>query len=153
MNVAALIGRICSDPELRYSSSGIAVCNVRVAVERQRKAEGQPDADFLNIIAFGKTGEFVSQYLDRGAQVSVEGRIQSRKWQTNDGQNRESVEIVANSVQALETKAEAQRRRAAKADGQANAAGYSAPQQEPPPVPAPAQSGAVGEDEDPFGDQ
>jgi single-strand DNA-binding protein len=154
INNCTLVGRIANDPEMRYTTSGMAVVSFRIAVSRQRKsADGQEETDWLDIKAFGKSAEFVAQYMDKGSLVGVEGRIQSRNWQTNDGQKRYSVEIVANTVQALESKSEADRRRAAK--------GVSAPsvptgpggQAGPSPMPPPAEDYGTVRDDDPFGDQ
>ncbi len=132
VNNCVLVGRIATDPEMRYTASGMAVVNFRIAVNRRQASKDGQDADFLDIVAFGKSGEFVAQYLDKGSLVGVEGRIQSRNWQTNDGQKRTSVEIVANNVQALESRQEAERRRAAKGvSGPPNAAA-----QAPPPAAA-----------------
>jgi len=164
INVCVLVGRIVNDPEMRYTASGMAVVNFRIAVDRVRKQEGQPDADFLDIVAFGKTGEFVAQYLDKGARVGIEGRIQSRNWQTNDGQKRTSVEIVANTVQQLETRQESELRRSQRGGGGPQGGGQSAPRpmpSRPAPDAAPAgmqdqgaqDYGPIGDDEDPFGDQ
>jgi single-strand DNA-binding protein len=159
INSCVLVGRIARDPEMRYTTSGMAVVNFRIAVARQRRGQDQEEqTDWLDIVAFGKTGEFVAQYLDKGALIGVEGRIQSRNWQTQDGQQRYSVEIVANSVQALESRQEAERRRASRG---ANAGDGGAPagQRGPRPqaVPSTMDSqedyGPISEDEDPFGDQ
>ncbi len=117
LNSCALVGRIATDTESKYTNSGTAVCNFRLAVERARKADGQPDADFIDVVAFGKSAEFVAQYLDKGALVAVTGRIQARQWQALDGTSRRAVEVVADTVQALESKHEAERRRAAKGAG------------------------------------
>jgi single-strand DNA-binding protein len=147
INSCVLVGRIANDPEMRYTTSGMAVVNFRLAVDRQRRAqEGEQQTDFLDIVAFGKAGEFVAQYMDKGSLVGVEGRIQARSWQTNEGQKRYSVEIIANSVQALESRQEAERRRAAKGAAPAAAPAAAAP-------PPDAEYGAVRDDEDPFGDQ
>ncbi len=140
VNNCVLVGRIATDPEMRYTASGMAVVNFRIAVNRRQASKDGQDADFLDIVAFGKSGEFVAQYLDKGSLVGVEGRIQSRNWQTNDGQKRTSVEIVANNVQALESRQEAERRRAAKGvSGPPNAAAQAPP---PAAAPAPAQGHA-----------
>jgi single-strand DNA-binding protein len=111
INSVALVGRIGRDPEMRYSASGTAITNFSVAVSRRGAKDGEQDTDWFNVVAFGRSGEFVAQYLDKGSLVGVEGRIQSRNWTTEDGQKRNSVEIVANAVQALESRAEAERRR------------------------------------------
>ena len=138
MNVVALVGRIGRDPEMRYTPSGLAITKFSMGVQRQRKAEGgEQDTDWFEIVTFGKTAEFVSQYLDKGALVGVTGRIQSRNWETQDGQKRTSVEIVAERADFMESKTEAERRRAARAAREAGAApapqggGGYAP--EPPP--------------------
>ncbi len=136
INSCVLVGRIANDPEMRYATSGTAVTNFRLAVNRQRKgADGQEETDFLDIVTFGKTAEFVAQFMDKGSLVGVEGRIQSRTWQTQDGQRRYSVEVIANSVQALESRQEAERRRAAR--------GVSAPPQGAAPQGAPAPAGGA----------
>lgn len=118
MNNCTLVGRIGTDPDMRYTSSGTPVVNFRLAVKRQGgrsggdQSQGQ-DTDWLTIVAFGKTAELVSQYLDKGAQIGVTGNIRARTWETKDGQRRESVEIWADRVEFLETRAEAEARRAA----------------------------------------
>ena len=115
MNVVALVGRIGRDPEMRYTPSGMAITKFSLGVQRQRKAEGgEQDTDWFEIVTFGKTAEFVSQYLDKGALVGVTGRIQSRNWETQEGQKRTSVEVVAERADFMESKAEAERRRAAR---------------------------------------
>lgn len=170
INSCTLVGRIATDPEMRYTASGMAVVNFRLAVDRRRKSDdGSKETDFLDIVAFGKSGEFVAQYLDKGSLVGVEGRIQARDWQTNDGQTRHSVEVIANTVQALESRADAERRRAAKgtagpsasapppaataAPAPAATPGPAAPAPAAAPDSAGAPEGPISESEDPFGDQ
>jgi len=144
INSCVLVGRLGNDPEMRYTPSGTAVVNFRMAVTRQRRSQdAEEQTDWLNIVAFGKTAEFVAQYLDKGSLIGVEGRVQSRTWETQDGQRRSAVEIVANNIQALESRQEAERRRAAK--GQA----APTPSEEAPP---PDEVEPPSETEDPFGD-
>jgi single-strand DNA-binding protein len=100
LNRVVLIGRLTRDPELRTAGSGLAVCNFSIAVNRIRKDD--QDADFFNIVAFGKTAEFVSQYLHKGRLAAVDGRLQQRKYTTKDGQARDVVEVLADNVQGLE---------------------------------------------------
>ncbi len=137
MNVVALVGRIGSDPEMRYTPSGLAITKFRLGVQRQRKAEpGEQDTDWLDIVTFGQQAEFVSQYFDKGALVGLTGRIQSRNWESQEGQKRTSVEIVAERVEFMESKAEADRRRAAKASregGGVPVAGSGVMPEAPPP--------------------
>lgn len=93
MNKVILIGRLCADPETRYTANGDCVAKYRLAVNRKFKKEGQPDADFLNCIAFGKTGEFASRYLKKGSKVAVEGRIQTGSYE-KDGVKHYTTDII-----------------------------------------------------------
>ncbi|MFQ6132011.1 MAG: single-stranded DNA-binding protein [Armatimonadota bacterium] len=126
VNNAVLVGRLATDPEMRYTQNGVAVTNFRLAVNRvpRRDSDEEPGADFIDIVTWRQTAEFCGNYLTKGALVSVEGRIQVRNWQTQDGQPRRSVEIVAQRVQALESRAERERREQAR--GQAGPAGPDA---------------------------
>ena len=94
-----LIGRLCADPELRYTNNGTVVANFTLAVDRRFSKEKQ--ADFINIVAWKAQAENCAKYIAKGAQVAVEGRIQTRKYQDRDGNNRTAFEVVANSVQFL----------------------------------------------------
>jgi len=114
MNVVAIVGRLTDDPEIRYTASGTAVCSFRIAVDRLFRTEGQPPVDYFGVVCFKKQAEWVSTHLDKGSRVSVHGRLQMRKWKTSAGENRETVEIVAEHVQAEETMEEAERRRGKK---------------------------------------
>lgn len=103
INRVVLIGRLTRDPELRTTTTGKSVCDFSIAVTKRIKpTDGSPDADFFRVNAWGTTAEFVSNYLHKGRLVAVEGRLQSRKYTTTDGQNREVVEIVADNVQGLD---------------------------------------------------
>ena len=102
LNRVVLVGRLTRDPELRTTGGGTAVCNFSMAVNRIRKGPEGEDADFFNIVAFGKTADFVSQYLQKGRLASVDGRLQQRKYTTKDGQARDVVEILADNVQGLD---------------------------------------------------
>lgn len=101
-NKAILIGRLTRDPEMRTTATGRQVANFGIAVDRQFKSEGGQDVDFFNVSAWGKSAEFVANYLAKGRLVCVEGRIQTRKYQTKEGENREVTEIVADNVQGLD---------------------------------------------------
>lgn len=102
MNHIILIGRLTRDPELRYTPNGVAVTNFDLAVERDYKQEGQPDADFIRIIAWQKQAEVCANYLKKGRLVAVEGRLQIRNYETKEGQKRTVAEVVVNHVQFLE---------------------------------------------------
>lgn len=101
MNRVELVGRLTRDPEMRMSQSGMGVVRFSVAVNRTRKVEGQPDADFINCVAFGKTAEFMEKYVKKGYLVSVEGRIQTGSYENQQGQRVYTTDIVCDSVQNL----------------------------------------------------
>ncbi len=155
INNVVLVGRLAKDPEMRYTSSGTAVTNFRLAVSRppRRDApEGEEEqTDWLDIVTWGKVAENCAQYLDKGSLVGIEGRVQSRSWQTQDGQNRYAVEINAQRVQFLETRQEAERRRASRPQRPAASGGDGSEAQ--PPAQADDDFGPVPEGEDIFGDQ
>ncbi len=121
VNSVVLVGRLTADPEMRYTPNGVAVANFRLAVNRRPRRD-QPaeerQADFIDIVTWRQTAEFCGNYLNKGALVSVEGRIQVRDWETQDGQRRRSVEVVAYSVQSLESRAERERREQTRAGGE-----------------------------------
>ena len=105
LNKAILMGRLTRDPELKYTQGNLPVVQFTVAVERNRTAQGQEkQTDFINIVAWRKTAEFVSQWFAKGMMIIVTGSIQSRRWQDKNGNNRTSIEVVADEVQFGETK-------------------------------------------------
>lgn len=105
INRAVVCGRLVRDPELRRTQNGTPVTSFTLAVNRTFKnADGQQEADFLNCVAWNKTAEIVEQYCSKGNLVGVEGRLQSRSYQDNQGNNRTVVEIVADQVQFMQTK-------------------------------------------------
>lgn len=104
MNRVELVGRLTRDPEMRMSQSGTGVVRFSVAVNRTRKVEGQPDADFINCVAFGKTAEFMERYIKKGYLVSVEGRIQTGSYENQQGQRVYTTDIICDSVQNLTPK-------------------------------------------------
>lgn len=108
MNKVILIGRLCADVELRRTSSGKAVANYRLAVDRQFKQEGQPEADFLNCVAFANQGEFASKHLHKGMKVAVEGRIQTRSYEDKDGKKVYVTEIVVDRHEFCDSKRDEQ---------------------------------------------
>lgn len=100
LNSIVLMGRLVRDPELRRTQSGIAVASFRLAVDRDyaNQQTGQREADFIDIVAWRGTGEFVSKYFSKGRMAVVAGRLQMRNWTDNNGQKRTSAEVVADSV-------------------------------------------------------
>jgi single-strand DNA-binding protein len=101
INHVVLVGRLTKDPELTYTQSGAAVCRFSIAVNRSSgsSSDGDEKANFFNIVAWNKTAEICNQYLSKGRQVAVDGRLQQRRWEGSDGIKRNTVEIVANTVQ------------------------------------------------------
>jgi single-strand DNA-binding protein len=101
INHVVLVGRLTKDPELTYTQSGAAVCRFSIAVNRSsgQSTDGDGSANFFNIVAWNKTAEICNQYLSKGRQVAIDGRLQQRRWEGSDGVKRNTVEIVANNVQ------------------------------------------------------
>jgi len=117
VNKVLLVGRLCTDPELKYTPSGVAVANFRVAVDRQFvNAQGERETDFIDIVTWRQNAEFVNTYMTKGRLVLVDGRLQVRQWQTADGQRRRNTEVVAENVRALDRPREP-REGAAEANG------------------------------------
>ncbi len=111
MNRVELVGRITTKPELRYTTSQLPFVRFSVAVNRTfNNAQGQREADFINVIAWRKQAENICKFLDKGSLVSVEGRIQTGSYDDKDGNKRYTMEVVADSVQFLESKAQSQNR-------------------------------------------
>jgi single-strand DNA-binding protein len=104
-NRAVLVGRLTKDPELRFTPNGIAVTTFTLAVNRPFKnANGEQEADFINIVVWKKAAENVANYTSKGSLVAIDGRIQTRSYENKDGQRVYVTEVVADSVQFLDTK-------------------------------------------------
>jgi single-strand DNA-binding protein len=102
-NRIILIGRLTRDPELRYVPSGAPVASFTLAVDRPfRDQQGNRETDFIDIVAWRKLAEQVSQYMAKGRMVAVEGRLQIRSYETQDGQKRKVAEVVADGVRFLD---------------------------------------------------
>jgi single-strand DNA-binding protein len=147
MNKVILIGRLASDPELKYTPSGVAVTSFAIAVDRPvaRNADGEKETDFIDIVAWRQSAEFAANYLNKGRLVAVDGRLQIRKWVAQDGTKRRSAEVVAYDLRSLERPR----------DPNAQSSHYD---EAPHPAAAPAAAGmdAGGADadfNDPFADE
>ena len=101
MNRVFLIGRLSRDPDLRHTTSGMAVCQINVAVSRRTTQGRDPETDFINVVVWDKQAENVAKYLAKGRQVAVEGRIQTRSYDNNEGKRTYVTEVVANNVEFL----------------------------------------------------
>ena len=105
INRVVLIGRLTKDPELRYTPNGVAVCSFTLAVNRPfTNQQGERDADFINCVAWRKQAENVANYLKKGSLAGIDGRIQTRSYEAQDGRRVYVTEVVAESVQFLESK-------------------------------------------------
>jgi len=105
MNKVILVGRLAQDPEVRYTQSGKAVASFSLAVNRFNSGgQGQNNADFIPIVAWEKLAEICGNNLTKGQRVLVDGRLQIRSYETNDGQKRRVAEVVAQSIEFLERK-------------------------------------------------
>jgi single-strand DNA-binding protein len=103
MNKVILVGRLAQDPEVRYTQSGKAVASFTIAVNRF-SGGGQKEADFIPVVAWEKLAETCGNNLTKGQRVLVEGRLQIRSYETNDGQKRRVAEVVAQNIEFLERK-------------------------------------------------
>lgn len=94
MNKVVLVGRLARDPELRTTTTGKSVSSFSIAVDRRYKQEGQPTADFFNVVAWGRQAEIINQYLGKGREIAINGRLQSRSYVAKDGTKRYVTEVV-----------------------------------------------------------
>jgi single-strand DNA-binding protein len=105
INRVVLVGNLTRDPELRHTPSGMAVCSLRIAVNTRRKdaatGEWGEKPNYFDITVWGNQGENCAQYLAKGRPVAIDGRLEWREWETQDGSKRQAVEVVADSVQFL----------------------------------------------------
>ncbi|EAF8122200.1 single-stranded DNA-binding protein [Listeria monocytogenes] len=105
MNRVVLVGRLTKDPDLRYTPAGVAVATFTLAVNRPFKnAQGEQEADFINCVVWRKPAENVANFLKKGSMAGVDGRIQTRNYEDNDGKRVFVTEVVAESVQFLESR-------------------------------------------------
>jgi single-strand DNA-binding protein len=148
LNKMTIIGNLGRDPEVRYTPDGLAVTNFSVAVTE--KIRGEDKTLWFKIVAFGKLGEICGEYLSKGKQVYVDGRLQTSEWEDRDGNKRFTLEIVASTMQMLGTRADAY-------DGGPSSGGggsYNKPSQPSSPAPSggnePSSSQEPPDDDIPF---
>ncbi len=100
LNQVVIMGRLTRDPEVRVTGNGVSVAAFSLAVDRDYKAKGETDreTDFVDVVAWRNTAEFIGKYFAKGRMVAVNGRLQVRRWKDKDGASRRSVEVVAESV-------------------------------------------------------
>ena len=142
LNRIILMGRLTRDPELRYTPNNVPVASFSLAVDRdfKNRDSGERQTDFIDIVAWRQTGEFVSKYFTKGRMAVVEGRLQIRNWQDRDGNKRKSAEVIADNVYFGDSKRDAEA-------GQASYGGSPAQSDEsaPPYGEAPAPFSAPSE--------
>ena len=147
VNKVILVGNLGKDPEVRYMPNGNAVANITLATTESWKdkqsGEQQEKTEWHRIVMFRRLGEIAGEYLKKGSQVYIEGKLQTRKWQDNSGNDRYTTEIVANEMQMLGGRG---------GGGSAGFPGDSAPAQAAPAqsAPAPAAAGGDFDDDIPF---
>ena len=111
MNRVCLVGRLTAKPELRYTGSNVPYTRFSLAVNRTfNNANGEREADFINIVVWRRQAENVANYLDKGSRVSVEGRIQTGSYNAQDGSKRYTTDVVADNIQFLDTRRQAEAR-------------------------------------------
>ena len=162
LNRVTLMGRLVADPELRSTASNLSVCSFRIAVDRDYKKGDQKETDFIDIVAWRSTAEFVSKYFSKGRMAVVSGRLQIRPWEDKDGNKRRSAEVVADNVYFGDSKRDTESSGGYNAGNSYNAGssygsgnsygsgGYSAPAAPSyaAPASAPASDFAMLEDDD-----
>ena len=106
MNKVILLGRLTKDPELKVTPSGVNVCSFSIAVNRRFAKEGQPDADFINCVAWNQAADLLAQYTHKGSQIGIQGRIQSRNYDdpNNPGKKVYVTEVVCDNFMFLDSK-------------------------------------------------
>lgn len=128
MNKVILMGRLTRDPEVRYSQSEtpIAIARYSLAVNRRFKRDGEPDADFINCVAFGKQGEFAEKFLKKGLMICISGRIQVRNYDDQTGQKRWVTEVIVEEQDFAESKSSFEARMKTESNqSNANASNFS----------------------------
>jgi len=147
INKVILIGNLGADPEVRYTPSGAAVTNISIATSEgwkdKQTGEMQERTEWHRVVLFSRLAEIAGEYLQKGSKVYIEGRLQTRKWQDQNGQDRYTTEIVGNDLQMLDSRGGA----GAGMGGGAPSASKGAPA---PAAPAPAPAAAEFDDDIPF---
>ena len=123
-NKVILLGNLTRDPEVRYTPNGIAVASFAIAVNRKYKQgdETKEEVSYIDIVVFGKQAESCGQYINKGDSVLIDGRLQQRRWETEEGQKRNKIEVVAQSVNFMPKRS----------SGGGQAQGHAEPAQEAP---------------------
>lgn len=108
LNKTIIAGRLVAAPEVKQTTSGNTVCNIRVAVTRRISGGDHPESDFFNVTAWNNTAEFIGRYFEKGAAICIVGRIQNRSYTDKDGDKRTITEIIADEAHFVESKSTAE---------------------------------------------
>lgn len=108
MNKVILLGRLANDPDVRFTQSGKQVTSFKLAVNRPKNKDGESQADFIPIVLWGKTAEVAGNYLAKGHRLLVEGRLQTRNYEADDGTKRYVTEVIGSSIEFIEKKEQSQ---------------------------------------------
>lgn len=122
------MGRICADPDVKYSNNGdkqLCIARYTLAVDRRYKRDGEPTADFIKCVAFGRAGEFAEKYFHKGIKIAIDGRIQTGSYQNRDGQTVYTTDVIVENQEFAESKAASDQ----------NSQAAAVPQAEPEPQP------------------
>ncbi|MBO5273710.1 MAG: single-stranded DNA-binding protein [Clostridia bacterium] len=154
-NKVILGGRLTGDPELKQTPSGVSVCSFSVAVNRRFQSQnaegGQPQADFINVVAWRQSAEFVSKYFRKGSSICVVGSIQTRTWTDQQGQKRYATEVVADEINFVDSKGEGPQAGFGAAPQNAYTPdNYAAPSYSTPAASSPKFEELANEDDLPF---
>lgn len=154
-NKVILGGRLTSDPELKQTTGGISVCSFSVAVNRRFQSQaaegGQSQADFINVVAWRQSAEFVSKYFRKGSSICVVGSIQTRTWTDQQGQKRYATEVVADEINFVDSKSEgSQAGYGAAPQSTYTPDNYTAPSYSTPAAASPKFEELANEDDLPF---
>ena len=106
MNKVILVGRLVKAPELHQTASGVSVCTFTVACDRRFQKEGERQADFINCVAWRQSAEFISKYFTKGTRIALEGSIQVRSWDDNEGNKRYATEVIVDHAEFAQSKNE-----------------------------------------------
>ena len=145
LNRVILVGRVVAQPDLRYTTTGKAVASFRMAVDRRGRSGGESNADFIPIVTWERLAEICNEFLTKGKLIAIEGRLQTRTYETADGQKRSAFDVVADDMRMLGSRSESE----GGGGGQYNRSprsneGYRSPREGGPPpasAPEPRQAG------------
>lgn len=110
LSMALIGGRLTQDPELKTTPSGVSVCSFTVAVNRKPGKDGESKADFINCTAWRQTAEFISRYFHKSSSIFIQGTLQQRSWETQDGQKRTVLEVQVDDARFVDSKSEMEER-------------------------------------------